>query len=490
MRRQFLFLASLVLLAVAFWVAAPDNGAESGADALRPRRSESSNPGSVLTSDEGVLDSPERAAREELVPRGSRDKFATALPLATSRELSVTLVDRSGAHFSDGPDDPQPVRLWDLSADTLLDQSTPSGGETVELHFPPGVEEGLVTIDMDGKQGFRNGTPAWFLVPEQPGYESGVRGRLAGVRARPGDSLQLAVAPGGVIRGRVIGSAEISAGSVRVYLRSMFDRGGRSAPVRTRGQRLETPVRADGSFRLTGIDAGLWRLSFTSTGGLIHMIEDVEVQLGEVCSDPRVQLVDLGAETRTLRLEVRAADGASIEKPLAVLILAGRRNEYFGKDGLVRFSLSRAQEAKVDERSCLIVLAQGYEPQILDPPFGDELVVLDPGIRLRVSPNAAFATNQGNHRYKFRLRASERPKAFADLFSTQLPPEWASGEPVEIRLPCAGRFNLEVLTHVKTGGIAFRPSGSGWTFTGVTVDVDLGATELVVTVPENLERFK
>jgi hypothetical protein len=442
------------------------------------------------------------------------EHVATPAPTASdTRSVTIRPVDRQGRSLttdqtSAAAIQPNALRLelWSLDGTRVMDDATFRGAPLV-LAFHAGVERGFVTLeDRRRRDGAR---AAWFPDPEQHGARRDVIGEWTGVEVDAGAELDIEFAPGGEIRGTVVCPLTLVADTLEVWVRRASRAGSREREVEQLAPVSVAEVDANGAFVLIGLDAGRCRLELLRAGGRVplYTIDDVDVRLDEVCTDPRLARVDLTAELDAITLNVVDLAGAPLHGALAVL----RAGDGYEANADSPFSAPTDAPAQLHvllprglgtpplEEPLIVVARAGFEPAVLEPPFGDRVVALAPLLPLTVRPREPFEAERGDLGFWLRLHRADAPRALEDLWAVELPedsfgdtkpPVWTPALPLTVNAPGPGRYELDVLVRRRVQWQFLTGSSDRYVGTGVFVEIAATGGAVVIDVPSDLAAFR
>ncbi|MEW6745963.1 MAG: sigma-70 family RNA polymerase sigma factor [Planctomycetota bacterium] len=137
-------------------------------------------------------------------------------------------------------------------------------------------------------------------------------------------------------------------------------------------------VRPAGSFRVGNLEPGLYTVAVSKSPDdpATVFVEGVQVGFG-ICTDPRLQPIDLRGTTRTIRLNVRSEDGRTLNVPAYAIFEKGGIRALSNTNGPILMPAG-------DREVTILVDAPGHFPVSLGPAEGTKEVVLSKGREVRL----------------------------------------------------------------------------------------------------------
>lgn len=224
--------------------------------------------------------------------------------------------------------------------------------------------------------------------------------------------LAIVLRQGGVIVGGLLLGEEISRRDVHI-----------TAVVPETAETVKARAGRSGLFRLRGVPPGGCRVEVAAAEEK-RIFENVIVRAGETTRDPRLARIDLRGSLHRFVLEVVDSEGEAVSGFNAYYCVPGgtpsRERLVYGRDG-------RAEILTTHEVLDVTIVARGYRRRCLERVQGDERIVLEAGIPIRLVVS------------DLRVFGGDRPRLMV------------VADPVDSRLP--GTSRTAYLTREERGGV-------------------------------------
>jgi len=230
-----------------------------------------------------------------------------------------------------------------------------------------------------------------------------------------------------------------------------------------------------------------------------------------VCADPRLVRVDLAPELDAVTLTVIDPVGAPLHGAVAVLRAGAgfEVNAYSDAWPVLAESaeapaqlhllLPRGLGAPELGDPLIVIGRSGFVPEVLRPPFSDQVVRLTPCLSLTVRPRQPFVAEDGDLGFWLRLHRADAPRTLEVLWSVELPEDsWGDttpasltpDDPLFVTAPGPGRYELDVLVRERVGSRFLTRAEDLYVGTGVFVDIAATGATVVIDIPVDLAAFR
>ena len=295
------------------------------------------------------------------------------------------------------------------------------------------------------------------------------------LRARAGDEVVVVLVEGGVISGSLGFGEQHPRGAFAV----------RAAPAGTEERGRYGGVEEDGRFRIYGLPSGRYRFELVRSELPLLTVQDIEVVLAKTTRDPRLENIHLAALVRPIAILVCSEAGSPIDGAYVDLEQGGALARERTEDGRCTHWLPAEGTAR------LLVSAERYRPEIVDPALEDLTIVLKPGIPLELQSDRRVVQDEGATGAQLRLRLEASHAGPAWLHDVDLPMHFGAGDPLHVVFPAPGVYRLHVRVLRRFGTYLGVSPGDRFVATDTLLEVREGdaRSRLWLAMPADLFQF-